>query len=451
MKHLLKGGTVVTGANATRNDILFDDETGKICEVGLDIKYDEATVTDVTGKLLFPGFIDAHTHFDLDVCDTTTADDFESGTKSAIIGGTTTIIDFATQNKGETLIQALQNWHDKADNKCSADYAFHMAISDWNDTTAADIKTMVEKGVTSFKLYMTYPAMVVNDRELYEILKTIKQAGGIVGVHCENMGLIDALVKEQKALGNLTVSSHPITRPDYAEAEAVNRLLKIAKVADTPVIIVHLSSKRAYDEIKGDQTVYLETCPQYLILDDEVYKNGRIEYACSPPIRKSEDRKTLWKALADGKIHTIATDHCSFTLDQKEVGRADFTKIPNGLPGVETRAILLYTFGVATKKITLEQMCKVLSENPAKLYGLYPNKGVIQQGSDADIVVWEDLKWKIDEKEQHSKAGYSPYHNMDVLGKPMNVYLRGKLIVQNGNIINEKQGAYQKRVGGNLC
>lgn len=449
MKCLLKGGSVVTGKSITKKDVLFDDSTGKICKVEENISTDDAKVIDVSGKLLFPGFVDSHTHFDLEVANTVTADDFESGTKAAIIGGTTTVVDFATQRKGETLVEALAKWHKKADDKSSCDYGFHMAISDWNENTRKELKTMIEDGVTSFKLYLTYPDMFINDMELYEILKALKEVGGIAGVHCENMGLIEALRKEQKAAGNTSLEFHPLSRPNYAEAEAVSRLLKIAKVADAPVIVVHLSCRLAYEVIchakeKG-QEIYLETCPHYLLLDEGVYKEGKLSCVCSPPLRKRDDIEVLWVALEENEIQTIGADHCSFTKEQKEVGKDDFTKIPGGINGVELRPSLMYTFGVKSGRITTEQMCRVLAENPAKLYGMYPKKGALLEGSDADIVVWEDTPWKVSVNNQHSKAKYSPYENMEVQGKPAQVYLRGKLIVDDGDLISENQGVYQTR------
>ena len=393
MKYLLKNGTVVSGSSSEQLDVLTEDE--KIIKVARDIQDEEATVIDVTGKLLFPGFIDGHTHFDLEVAGTVTADDFETGTRAAILGGTTFVIDYASQDKGgHTLKEGLERWHQKADGKCSCDYSFHMSIVEWNDRTEQEVHDMIDAGITSFKLYMTYPAMIVNDRDLYKILKKLGQCGCFAGVHCENAGVIDALIDDAHKEGRFGPENHPLVRPDTMEAEAVHRLLVIAKEADAPVMVVHLTNQKAYEEViaarKNGQTIYAETCPQYLLLDDSVYSKPDFQgavYVCAPPIRKKEDQECLWKALADGEIQTVATDQCSFTLAQKALGKDDFTKIPGGLPGVQTRGTLLYTYGVETGKITREQMCALLSENPARLYGVYPRKGVIRPGSDADIVV----------------------------------------------------------------
>ena len=272
MRILFKNGTVVSGKGTRRADVLVDGE--KIQRVTRDIHVDDAQVVDAAGMLLLPGFIDAHTHFDLDVCNTTTADDFESGGRSALRGGTTTVIDFACPNKGETLAYGLELWHKKAAN-CHCDYGFHMTIDDWNEGIEAELDDMFAAGITSFKMYMTYPAMMMPDGDLYRALKALKARGGICGVHCENSGVIDALVAEKKAKGENAVSCHPQTRPDYLEAEAVGRILRIAQAAEAPVVIVHTTNAAALSEIDQararGQVVYSETCPQYLALDDSVY------------------------------------------------------------------------------------------------------------------------------------------------------------------------------------
>lgn len=451
MRQLLKGGTIVSGRGCKQLDVLIEGET--IIRVDKMIWEEEAVVVDVSGKLLFPGFIDAHTHFDLEVSKTVTADDFETGTKAALAGGTTMILDFATQYRSESLEKALENWHKKADGKCSCDYGFHLAISGWNEAVSKELEQVVKDGISSFKLYMTYEDMILSDKELYQVLKRIKEVGGIAGVHCENNGLIEAMVLEERKKGHFAPFAHPKSRPALAEAEAIGRLLKIAKQADTPVIIVHLSSKEGYQEVKyargRGQEIYLEACPQYLLLEDSVYDLPDFEgskYVISPPLRKREDQLQLWNALQKNEIQTIATDHCSFTMEQKAAGKADFTKIPCGMPGVESRPALLYTYGVLKDRITLEQMGKFLSENPAKLYGLYPRKGVIAKGSDADIVVWDPKVSSVVEKEtQQSKAGYTPFEGWEIRGMAAKVYLRGQLVVEDGKIVNEKKGTYIKR------
>jgi len=449
MKYLFKNGTVVSGRGTRRADVLVENE--KILQVGRNLSDPLARAIDVTGKLLMPGFIDAHTHFDLDVCNTTTADDFDSGTKSAIRGGTTTIVDFACPNKGESLHHGLDLWHRKADGKSWCDYGFHMTIDDWNAEIEKEIDDMYAAGISSFKMYMTYPAMMIGDEAMYKALKKLKEKGGICGVHCENSGVINALIEEKKAAGEMGVSSHPETRPDFLEAEAVSRLLRIAQAVDIPVVIVHLTNAATLAEVtaarRRGQKVYVETCPQYLVLDDSVYYNEDFSraarYVCAPPLRKPEDCRALWAGLRKGDIQTISTDHCAFTLAQKDAGRGDFTKIPGGLPGVEARGELVYSFGVTTRKISLATMCKVLSENPAKLYGMFPRKGIIAPGADADIVVYDPQADHILRAEDMvSRAGYTPYEGFVTHGSVSQVWLRGKLMVENGHVIGEQEGQY---------
>ena len=452
MKQLLRGGTVVSGEGQRVQDILIED--GKILEVGENLQDSgrDAEVTDVSKKLIFPGFIDGHTHMHLEVSGTVTADLFDTGTRAELAGGTTCIVDFATQNRGESLAEALENWHKKADGECSCDYAFHLAISDWNERISEELETVVSSGIHSFKLYMVYDAMMVDDQSMYEILSRLKELGGIAGVHCENSGIVKARLEEikRKEGGRRDVEDYPGTRPALAEAEAVNRLLKIARCVDTPVIVVHLSSQEGYEEVqkareKG-QKVYVETCPQYLLLDEGRYQAGGLEarkYMIAPPLRTKKDQEVLWQALAGEQIQTVATDHCSFTLEQKEMGKDDFSMTPCGMPGAQERPTLIYHYGVRGGRITLEQMCRCLSENPAKLYGLYPKKGVIAPGSDADLVVWDTkAKWTLQSKELQSASDYCPYEGTSLSGRAEKVYLRGELAAENGKIIKEYQGQY---------
>ena len=452
MKYLLKNGTLVSGEGTEQKDILIEGE--KIVKIAPHIEDGDTEEINVEGKLLFPGFIDGHTHFDLEVAGTVTADDFETGTKAAISGGTTLVIDFASQDKGgHTLKEGLEKWNKKADGKCSCDYSFHMSIVEWNEETEKEIQDMIEEGITSFKLYMTYPAMMVEDRDLYKILKKLNECGCFAGVHCENAGVIDALIEEAKKEGRLGPENHPLVRPDTMEAEAVHRLLVIAKEAGAPVMVVHLTNKKAYEEIvkarENGQTVFAETCPQYLLLDDSAYSKpdfGGAVYVCAPPLRKKEDQDCLWKALANGQIQTVATDQCSFTLEQKAMGKEDFTKIPGGLPGVQTRGTLLYTYGVREGKITVEQMCRLLSENPAKLYGVYPKKGALLEGSDGDIVVFDPEKESVISAKTHAyNTDNNPFEGFALHGDIDKVFLRGNLVVEGGKVVEEKTGEYVKR------
>ncbi len=452
MKLLFKNGTVVTGEKEEILDILVENEI--ISQVGKDLSWADAEVLDMTGKYLFPGFIDGHTHFDLDVCNTTTADDFASGTRAAIRGGTTLVIDFACPNKGESLNYGLALWHKKADGKSSCDYGFHMTIDDWNDRIKAEIPDMLAAGIPSFKMYMTYPAMMIGDQDLFCALQELGKAGAIAGVHCENSGVVDALIAQAKEAGQLSPASHPVTRPNALEAEAVASLLRMAQVAQVPVIIVHLSTREALEEVKiaraRGQEVYVETCPHYLLLEDSRYSQEdyieSAKYICAPPLRKAADQEALWAGLADGSVQTVATDHCSFTIRQKYAGQDDFTKIPGGMPGVETRGILLWSQGVAKGRISASQMCKLLSENAAKLYGAYPRKGILAPGSDADIVVIDPKARGLLTAEDHAaKADYCPYEGWETEGVIEQVYLRGQLAVDKGRILTGPVGQYIPR------
>ncbi len=447
----MKGGSVVTARGARRLDLLMEGE--KVLRLGRQLPEEERTI-DVSGMLLFPGFIDAHTHFDLDVAGTTTADDFASGSRAALRGGTTTVIDFACPNRGETLQHGLDLWHAKAGGHTWCDYGFHMTIDDWSPAIEAELPNMFAAGVSSFKMYLTYPAMMLGDRDLYLAMRRLKALGGIAGFHCENAGIIDGMIAEKKAAGEPGPASHPRTRPVWAEAEAVHRVLRIAQAADCPVIIVHLTCREALEEVLNardrGQTVYAETCPQYLLLDDSVYDaadfSQAARYVCAPPLRKKADQKALWSALKRGDIQTVSTDHCSFTLAQKDMGREDFTKIPGGLPGVEARGELLYSYGVAKRRITLADMARVLSENPAKLYGLYPRKGILAPGSDADIVVYDPGASHVIRTEDHaSRADYDPYEGFVTAGGVRQVWLRGRLAVENGAVLGSPEGRYLAR------
>ena len=451
MKKLLKGGTIINGNGRQDADLLIN---GEIIEaIGTDLCADGAEVIDVSGKLLFPGFIDAHTHFDLDVCNTTTADDFYTGSRSALRGGTTMVIDFACPNKGESLQYGLDLWHKKAEGKTACDYSFHMTIDDWNEGIIEELPKMFEQGVSSFKMYMTYPAMMIGDDAMFRALQKMKELGGIAGVHCENAGVIDALIAQAKERGELTPDAHSRCRPAVLEAEAVSRLLKMAELADVPVVIVHLSSEAGLREVLAararGQKVYVETCPHYLLLQDDLYSLPEFEgakYVCAPPLRKDTDNDALWEAIADGSVQTVSTDHCSFTWTQKQAGLGDFSKIPGGMPGVETRGVLLYTYGVVTERISAERMVEVLSEAPAKLYGAYPRKGRLAVGADADIVVYDpEGICRITAKDQVCAVDYAPYEGYELSGHIAQVWLRGTLAVEEGQILADRGGKFISR------
>ncbi len=454
MDKLIKNGILVLPQGHSKGDLLLQGE--KITAVGEGISYDplKTEVVDAEGCLVFPGFIDTHTHFQLDNGRFISPDDFAAGSRAAILGGTTTILDFATQNRGETLAQGLANWQDMAKDKTSCDYGFHLAITEWNQQISREIKEIAAAGVTSFKVYMAYDNLRLKDREIFQIMKKVDEIGGIVGCHCENGDLISCLTAELREKGEMSVRSHPLVRPAQVEAEAVYRYLTIAEMAGVPVNIVHLSSSRGLAVVEEararGQEIYVETCPQYLLLEDSRYElppRQAAVYVFSPPLRKPADQQALWQAAAGGRVDTIGTDHCSFNIaGQKEQGLEDFTMIPNGIPGVGHRPQLLYTYGVAAGKISLETMVRLLAENPAKLFGLYPRKGVLAPGSDGDVVIWDpDKVSRIEARTQAHQVDNTPYESFEVKGGVRAVYLRGRLTADGKELLEAGKGCYLSR------
>lgn len=448
MRICIKNGEVINACRRFHSDVLIEEN--KIIAVEPSIDSPDAQIIDARGCYLFPGFIDTHTHFDLDLGTTITADDFNTGTVAALLGGTTTVLDFATQSKGGTLLEALNQWHEKAKGS-SCNYGFHMAITDWNSSVSQEMEVMREKGITSYKMYMVYPALRVEDGTIYLAMKRAAEIGALIGMHCENWDLLQTLTAEQLALGNTGPTGHPLSRPAAVEAEAISRYLRIAELAKASAYVVHLSTAQGLKEARHarerGQKVYLETCPQYLVLDDERYNDAdAAKYVMSPPLRKPSDNELLWEGLAKNEIDTLGTDHCSFTMAQKSLGIGDFTKIPNGSAGVQVRAMLYFTFGVQSKIVTLEQMAAQLSENAARIFGMYPQKGKIQAGADADIVIWEpNYKQRLTHAKLAHACDNSPYEGMDVSGFARDVILGGVIAVQNGALQKGGQGKFVHR------
>ncbi len=457
---LLKGGNIITATDSYYADIRIEGE--KIVAIGSDITQSDDEVISAKGSYIFPGGIDSHTHFGLDVGSTVTADDFYSGTKAAIVGGTTTILDYATQNKGETLQGALKQQFEKAEDKCFCDYGFHMGITDWNEFVNSEMADMVNVGITSFKLYMAYKkTLQVDDGIIYKALKRSKELSALIAFHCENGDIIEVLIDEARKNNYKSPIYHALTRPVNVEREAIARLLEIAELVDTPVYIVHLSSKAGMDCIldakKRGVKVYVETCPQYLLLDESYYKGIDVnsfegaKYVMSPPLRKTSDNLALWKGLSYGDISIVGTDHCSFNyIGQKDIGLTDFSKIPNGAPGVEHRIALLYTYGVLTGKININQMVALTSTDAAKVFGIFPKKGTIAVGSDADIIVWDkDYIGEISAKTQTQNVDYTPYEGFKQHGRVKYAFLRGEMVVIDGNVkIIKPTGKYLHRING---
>lgn len=447
VKTLIKGGILALPSGPARMDLFIEGQT--ISQIGEDIHAADAQSIDATGCTVLPGAIDAHTHLDLPVSGTVTADDFASGTRAAILGGTTTIIDYATQDRGHTLHEAFNTWQQRMQGNLFCDVALHMAITDWNEQTSDEISDMLPLGISSYKMYMAYASLRLEDDAIYKALCRIREVGGIACFHCENGRLVDALVQAQMEKGHHSSTAHPLSRPPEVEAEAIYRLLRIAQLADVAVYIVHLSSKQGLSAIhqarRPQQKVYVETCPQYLLLTDALYQEPDGEkYVCSPPLRKQEDADALWRAIAMEEIDVVATDHCSFRYaDQKRPFRNDFTRIPNGLPGVEHRLPIMMTEGVETGRLTLTQLVRLLSENPARIFGLYPQKGTLSVGSDADIVIWDPRRsHRITAAHQAQNVDYTPYEGRYVSGGIRDCFLRGQYIVQNGCLPQYAFGQY---------
>jgi len=454
---VIKGGKIVTAVDSYLADVRIEGE--KIVSIGDNLEKPCDEIISAAGCYVLPGGIDTHTHFDLDVGTTVTADNFASGTKAALVGGTTTILDYATQNKGESLKSALLGQHKKSNGVCYCDYGFHMGITDWNDKVSEEMEDMIQEGVTSFKLYMAYKGnLQVDDGVIFKALRRCKEVKGLIGFHCENGDIIDALIKEAKENGNKAPIFHALTRPAKVEREAVARVLNIAELADAPVYIVHLSTKEGLlsilDARKRGNEVYVETCPQYLLLNDSKYGGEDstsfegAKYVMSPPLRKEEDQEALWRGLKTGEIITLGTDHCSFNYKgQKELGLIDFSKIPNGAPGVEHRMELLYTYGVLEGRISINEMVALTSTNAAKLFGIFPQKGTIAVGSEADIVVLDpNYSTKITAKKQTQKVDYTPYEGFLQQGKIEHVFLRGSKVVENSRFLeHEPSGKYLVR------
>ena len=444
---LIKNGTVVTATDTVKADIFVDDE--KIQAIGANLDHQKADqIIDAKGCYVMPGGIDAHTHLDLPFMGTSSSDDFESGTLAALHGGTTTIIDFAFQKQGGTLREALGIWHEKAKGRAVGDYGFHVVVTDFNESVRTEIKDMVEKeGVTSFKTFMAYKgALMIDDRQMIGLMDEVKKQGGLVTVHAENGDLADSLVQSNRAAGNLEPKFHALSRPEIVEAEATGRALDIAYSGNHPVYIVHMTCEGALNRVreatKRNQNVLVETCVQYLLLDDSVYDRPDFEgskFVMSPPLRKPKDQKALWAGIEQGLVHTVATDHCPFCMDQKKMGEKDFSKIPNGAPGIENRMELMFSEGVLKNRMTLNKFVEVNCTAPAKIFGLYPRKGTIAVGSDADIVIFDPkVKHTMSAKTHHMKVDYSAYEGWQVTGKTRTVLLRGTVAIDNGQALIAK-------------
>ena len=451
---LIKNGTVITATDKYQADILIEEE--KIKTIGKSLDYPADRIIDAKGKYVFPGGIDPHTHMELPFMGTFSSDTFESGTLAGLYGGTTTIIDFAIQSQGESLRKALDLWHKKADGNAVCDYAFHMGVTDFNKNTKAEIKNIcLQDGITSFKVFMAYKgALMVDDRQIIGLMKESRKYGALVISHCENGDMVDELVSEAKSNGNLSPRYHYLTRPEIAETEATGRIIDMAYGGNHPLYIVHLTCEGALNRVreatKRNQKVNIETCIQYLLLDESLYESPGFEgskWIMSPPLRKEKDRIALWEGINQGLVHTVATDHCPFCMNQKEMGKNDFSKIPNGIPGIENRMELLFSEGVLKGKISLNKFVELTSTAAAKIFGIFPKKGTIAPGSDADIVIFDPTaKHTISSKTHHQNCDYSAYEGWSVTGKTNTVILRGNIVIENGKAsVKKGYGRYIAR------
>jgi dihydropyrimidinase len=443
MKTLIRNGYIVTAVDSYTADILIEGEI--IAMIGKNLGTVVGTVDktiDATGKLVIPGGIDPHTHLDLPFGGTFSSDDFETGTRAAAFGGTTTIIDFAVQSKGQALNEALDGWFAKAEGKATTDYGFHLICTDLPDERLPELKALIDQGVTSFKLFMAYPGVfLVDDGTIFKAMSTAGEHGGLICMHAENGVVIDVMVKRALAAGHTAPKYHALTRPTKAEAEGVHRAIALAEMAHSPVYIVHLSCYDALKEVQNARDLglpaYAETCPQYLLLDYSYYEQPDFEgakYVMTPPLRDRENQELLWRGLRGNDLQVISTDHCPFCFkEQKELGRGDFSKIPNGGPGVEHRMSLIYHHGVAQGRINLNRFVELTSTAAARLFGLFPKKGTIAVGSDADLVVFDpNREQMISAKTHHMRVDYSAYEGWTVKGVTEVVLSRGTVIVENG-------------------
>jgi dihydropyrimidinase len=449
---LITNGHIVTATDDYLGDILIEGE--KIEAIGAPgtlAGREGETVLDAQGKYVFPGAIDVHTHMELPLPTTVASDDFETGTIAAACGGTTTILDFANQQRGHTLAEALQAWHSKAEGKAVIDYGFHITITDLASAPEAAMDEMIAAGVTTFKLLMAYPnTFMVDDETIFRVLRRSAQLGGLVMVHAENGIVIDLIVREAVAAGQTAPGFHALTRPAILEGEATQRAITLATLAEVPLYVVHVSCAHSLHAVAAARAkglpVWGETCPQYLYLNDGCYAAPGFEgakFVCTPPMRRLADNEALWVGLQRRELQVVSTDHAPFNFaGQKELGRDDFSKIPNGLPGVEQRVMLMYD-GVRSGKLTLHHFVDLVATAPAKLFGLFPRKGTIAPGSDADLLIFDpERKMTISAATQHQRVDYTPYEGMPVQGVPDTVLLRGRVIVQHGEYVGGKGGGH---------
>lgn len=454
MKTLIKNGRVITAVDDYKADILIEDETVSVIGAKLGMEVDRTI--DAAGKLVIPGGIDPHTHMELPFGGTQASDDFRTGTIAAAHGGTTTIIDFAVQYKGESLIKAVDNWHAKAEGKTAIDYGFHLITTELEDNQIEEMHTLIDEGISSFKMFMAYPGVfLVDDATIFRAMSAAGERGGLICMHAENGIVINEIIKRALAQGRTAPKYHALTRPTRAEAEGVHRAIAIAEMAEAPVYIVHLSCADSLEQVREARDrglpAFAETCPQYLFLSYDNYEEPGFEgakYVMTPPLREKWNQAELWKGLKTDDLQVISTDHCPFCMkEQKELGKDDFSKIPNGAPGVEHRVPLIYNGGVVENRISLNRFVELTSTAAAKMFGLFPKKGTIAIGSDADIVIFDPEKTQtISADTHHMNVDYSAYEGKTITGVVETVLSRGRVVIENGEYKGKAgDGAFLKR------
>jgi dihydropyrimidinase len=453
MSLLIKNGRIITADADYIADILVEGETVQTIGKNLSKKADKEI--DATGKLVFPGGIDPHVHLDMPFMGTFSSDNYETGTRAALFGGTTMVIDFILQKQGNSLQSALDEWRSRSDNNCVGDYSFHMAVTDFNDNTRTEVKKMIEQeGITSFKTFMAYKgALMIDDRQMIGLMEEVKKYGGLINVHATNGDMIDYLVAKHRAEKKLSPLYHYLSQPEITEAEASERFADMSYYTGCPGYIVHLTCEGALNAVRNatrrNQKVFVETCIQYLILDASLYEKDfeGAKWVMSPPLRQPKDQATLWAGINQGLVQVVATDHCPFKWEQKLMGKNDFSKIPNGHPAIENRMELLYSEGVHKAKISLNKYVEVACTNPAKIFGMFPRKGTIAPGSDADIVLFDPNETHtLSASTHHMNVDYSAYEGWQVTGKVKTVILRGQVAIDNGKCLVPKgYGKFIKR------
>ena len=453
MSILIKNGRIVTAESDYIADLFIEGE--QISAIGKDLNYPADKIIDATGKLVFPGGIDPHVHLDMPFMGAYSSDDYETGTRAAMHGGTTMVIDFILQTQGDTLHNALKAWQGRSEGKAIGDYSYHIAVTDFNDDVAKEVVQFIEEeGITSFKTFMAYKgALMIDDGQMVQLMKVVKEHGGLVTVHATNGDMIDSLIAKNRAEGNMSPLYHYLSQPEVTEAEASGRFADMLEYTGCPGYIVHMTCEGALNAVREatrrNQKVLVETCTQYLVLDASLYENDfeGAKWVMSPPLREKKDQVALWSGINQGLIQVVGTDHCPFKWEQKLLGKDDFSKIPNGHPAIEHRIELMYSEGVRKGRISLNKFVEVTSTNAAKIFGMFPRKGTIAIGADADIVVFDPNKeHKISVDTHHMNVDYSGYEGWELTGKTETVILRGKIGIENEECLLEPgYGQFVKR------